>query len=234
MSRRGASRRDARGGGPGLQRPTKRRAWLVAVVAVVTGCGGGDDDDPHALETATPTATAEPAAACEGTLGRGRVGVVAVSGPGGGPEQWCELARALARRGLRVVVETDTPEEVGAAVRRLRRDGASRVTLLSTSSGGATAIDAAGAGADVDAIVALSASRYGDGTDLLPRAREVGAPMLHIGSRRDPDTVDGEDTRALGGTGRFELVGGDAHGTELVAEYPRLVGDIAAFLRLSR
>ena len=194
----------------------RTRAWLVAVVAVVTGCGGGDDDDPPAIETPTPAPTVElaPAGDCEGTLGGGRVAVVAVSGPGGGPEQWCRLARARVKRGLRVVVETDTPDEVAAAMRRLRRDGASRVMLLSASSGGATAIDTArraGPGA-VDAIVTLSASRYADGTDLLPRAQQVDAPVLHICSRRDRD----------------------AHGTGLVAEHPRLVDRIADFLRLSR
>ena len=58
--------------------------------------------------------------------------------------------------------------------------------------------------------------------------------MLHIGSRGDPDTVEGSDTRAFGRTGRFLLVDGDAHGTELVAEHPALVATIAAFLRQRR
>ena len=77
----------------------------------------------------------------------------------------------------------------------------------------------------------LSAVRYADGSDLLPRARRLDLPMLHVGSRGDPDTLEGDDTRALRPSGRVVLVDGDAHGTDVVAEHPALAAEIAAFLR---
>jgi hypothetical protein len=55
--------------------------------------------------------------------------------------------------------------------------------------------------------------------------------MLHIGSRGDPDTNEGRDTRQLGATGRAIVVGGAGHGVDVVADHPQLTGRIASFLR---
>jgi hypothetical protein len=224
----------------------------VAAVLACAACGG----DPEPTATSTPTPTATPKAAPEeaanidgcvrasagvevsggrAVVGRGRAGVVTVSGPGGDACQWLELSRGLARQGLRVQMsETgvgDTPAKVRANVRRLRREGARDVALLSTSAGSAAAIDAALRDTRIVALVTLSAVRFADGTDGARKAGRLALPMLHIGSREDPDTNSGADTRRFGRAGEAVLFDGSAHGTDLVAEHPELVNRIAGVLR---
>ena len=230
---------------------TAGRLAAAVLALALAGCGGGDDEPaPRATATAEPTAAATPAVAnidgCieagpgvrirgdRATLGSGRTVVVTVSGEGGDACQWLELAQSLAGEGLSVVVSAtssgDTPQAVLANIRRAGGDR--RVTLLSTSAGASAAIRAADrAGDRVAALATLSAVRYGDGTDALPRASRLGIPMLHVGSRRDVDTNLGQDTRDFRGTGRTVIVAGDAHGTELIDEHPALAGRIGAFLR---
>jgi pimeloyl-ACP methyl ester carboxylesterase len=229
---------------------------ILVAVATAVACGCGDDGPPKAAGTPTPrpaaTTTPEPQNldGCvqdggrirvdppRATVGTGATGVVAVSGPGGDACQWLTLARGLARRGLRVQLsETGAGDEVAevvANVRRLRRDGARRVTLLSVSAGGATALQAARrARGAVSAVATLSAVRYSDG-DAVAVARRLSAPLLHIGSRGDPATNEGGDTRQLGATGRAIVVSGAGHGVDVVADHPELTGRLASFLRDSR
>ena len=163
------------------------------------------------------------------------VGIVAVSGPGGDACQWFALAQAIAHRGPATLVsgtgEGDAPEQVRANVRRMRRDGFTRIVLLSTSAGGPTAIAAALGGPPVDALVTLSAVRYGDGSDAARKARRLDIPQLHIGSRGDSLTSAGDDTRAFGRAGPAVLVSGAAHGTDIITEHPELVPRIVAFVK---
>ena len=137
-------------------------------------------------------------------------------------------------RSARPALETGAGDEVAevvANVRRLRREGARRVTLLSTSAGGSTALQAARrAGRAVTAVVTLSAVRYSDG-DAVAVARRLPIPLLHIGSRGDPATNEGRDTRQLGATGHAIVVGGAGHGVDVVADHPPLTGRIGSFLR---
>jgi hypothetical protein len=235
------------------KRVSRCRSVAAAGVAAVLACAGcGDDPEPTATSTPTPTATPEAApeaASIDGcvsagagvevaggraVVGRGRAGAVTVSGPGGDACQWLELSRGLARQGLRVQIsETgvgDTPAKVRANVRRLRRDGARDVALLSTSAGSAAAIDAALRDTRIVALVTLSAVRFADGTDGARKAGRLALPMLHIGSREDSYTNAGADTRRFGRAGEAVLFDGSAHGTDLVAEHPELVDRIARFL----
>jgi pimeloyl-ACP methyl ester carboxylesterase len=225
-----------------------RAAMAVLVVAAAAGGGCGDDGSPRPAATTTPAPQERPSLdGCvedgggirvqgpRAAVGRGATGVVAVPGPGGDACQWLPLARDLARRGLRVQLsETGAGDEVAevvANVRRLRREGARRVTLLSTSAGGSTALQAARrAGRAVTAVVTLSAVRYSDG-DALAVARRLSIPLLHIGSRGDPATSEGRDTRQLGAARRAIVVGGAGHGVDVVADHPQLTGRIASFLR---
>ena len=119
-----------------------------------------------------------------------QVGIVAVSGPGGDACQWFALAQAIAHRGPATLVsgtgEGDAAEQVRAHVRRMRRDGFTRIVLLSTSAGGPTAIAAALGGRARGRPGDVSAVRYGDGSDAAEGAA-ARMPQLHIGSRGDSD-----------------------------------------------
>jgi hypothetical protein len=217
------------------------RGVLVAVAVLVAGCGdSGRASEPTATTTPTPTATAvaldgciEPGGAATisgdvATFGSGPVGVVTVSGPGGDACQWVELAEALAGRDMRVLVAgTGAGDDADEVERNLLQLRAERVVLVSTSAGATAALKAADG---ADRLVTLSAVRRFRGADALAIADTLSLPMLHLGSRGDPITNRGRDTRELRETGKAVITGGSAHGTDLLAEHPELIDRIAAFI----
>jgi pimeloyl-ACP methyl ester carboxylesterase len=176
-------------------------------------------------------------------LGSGRVGVVFANDSINDPCSWSVEARALAARGYAVTVfkasrglEPDQAVTVGAV---LRRAGARRVVLVGASVGARAVLQA---GVEhprgVAGLVALSAERSVSTSpgDLLPDMRHVRLPVLSIGSRGDPLTTYGRDTRAFHRTlanDRMLLVGGSAHGVELLRgrNAPQVRRAILRFLR---
>ena len=87
-------------------------------------------------------------------------------------------------------------------------------------------------------LVALSAERTVTNSpgDLLPDMRRVRLPVLSVGSRGDPLTKYGRDTRALDRKLAHDtmlLVSGSAHGTELLGgrHGPEVRSAIRRFLR---
>jgi hypothetical protein len=184
-------------------------------------------------------ATGAPAA----RLGTGRTGVVFANDSINDPCSWSALARTLAAHGYAVAVfkasrglEVDQAVTVGTALRGV---AARRVVLIGASVG-ARAVLQAGAGdpRGVVGLVALSAERSVTNSpgDLLPDMGRVRLPVLSIGSRRDPLTKRGSDTRALDrklAHDRMLLVSGSAHGTELLGgrHGPQVRGTILRFLR---
>jgi dienelactone hydrolase len=167
-------------------------------------------------------ATGAPAA----RLGSGRVGVVFANDSINDACSWSAEARTLATHGHAVAVfkasrglEPDQALTVGAA---LRATGARRVVLVGASVGARAVLQAGVAHPrGVAGLVALSAERTVTNSpgDLLPDMRKVQVPVLSVGSRGDPLTTYGRDTRAIDrklADDTMLLVSGSAHGVELL------------------
>src|SRR4051812_4028961 len=178
-------------------------------------------------------------------LGDGRLGIVFANDSVNDTCVWMP-ARALATRGYAVAVfetagnygyEAPQVREVAAA---LRRAGARRIALIGASVGARAVLQvAAQHPRGLAGVVALSAERKiipAYPGDLLPIGRRVRVPVLSVGSRGDPLTAEGNDTRAWHRTiprGRLLLLTRSDHGVELLAarHRRRVRGAIRAFLR---
>jgi pimeloyl-ACP methyl ester carboxylesterase len=238
-------------------------AFVVALAVVACGCGGGGENTTPTSTAKPPRATPpDPLDHCESAgsgwrpleangatgapaarLGSGRVGVVFANDSINDPCSWSAEARALAARGYAVAVfkasrglEVDQAVTVGDA---LRGEGAQRVVLIGASVGARAVLQA---GVEhprgVAGLVALSAERTVTNSpgDLLPDMLHVRLPVLSVGSRRDPLTKYGRDTRALDGELAHDtmlLVSGSDHGTELLGgrHGPQVRAAILRFLR---
>jgi pimeloyl-ACP methyl ester carboxylesterase len=177
------------------------------------------------------------------SLGSGRLGVVFANDSINDACSWSAEARALAAHGHAVAVfkaarglEPYQAVTVGAA---LRGAGARRVVLIGASVGARAVLQA---GLEhprgVVGLVALSAERSVSTSpaDLLPDVRHVRLPVLSIGSRGDPLTQYGRDTRAFHrrlAHDRMLLLSGSDHGVELLGgrHAPQVRGAILRFLR---
>jgi dienelactone hydrolase len=199
-------------------------ALVVAFAAVACGCGGGGQP---ATSTSAERTTPAPVARPPDPLDR-----CESAGPGWQPLEVTGTTGAPAARlgsgRFGVVFANDSDN-----------DGARRVVLVGASVG-ARAVLQAGVEhpCGVVGLVALSAERSVSTSpgDLLPDMRHVRLPVLSIGSRGDPLTTYGRDTRAFHRTlanDRMLLVGGSAHGVELLRgrHAPQARGAILRFLR---
>jgi hypothetical protein len=184
-------------------------------------------------------ATGAPAA----RLGSGRVGVVFANDSINDACSWTAEAQVLAAHGYGIAVfkaarglEVDQAVTVGAA---LRGAGARRVVLIGASVGARAVLEAGARHPHgVAGLVALSAERTVGNSpgDLLPDMGRVRVPVLSIGSRGDPLTRYGGDTRALDrrlAHDRMLLVSGSDHGTELFdgRHAPQVRAAILRFVR---
>jgi pimeloyl-ACP methyl ester carboxylesterase len=179
-------------------------------------------------------------------LGNGSVGVVFADDSDDDPCSWAGEARALVAHRYAVAVfraggGTESRQALTVAA-ALRRTGARRVVLIGASVGARAVLQA---GAEhprgVVGLVALSAERKisTSPADLLPLVRRVRLPVLSVGSRADPLTRHGRDTRAFDRTftsHRLLMVDGHAHGVELLRgrHGPQVRAAILRFLRLLR
>jgi pimeloyl-ACP methyl ester carboxylesterase len=224
---------------------------LVAA-SVATGCGSGGEPRHAATATAAPEAAGAPrplqacrsagaewsslptsgsAAPYAARTGRGRSGVVFVNDSNNDACAWSGEAHALAARGYAVAVfdgpsasyQVDQARSVAAA---LRRGGVRRIVVVGASVGARAALQL---GAEhprtAVGLVALSAERrINNGGDLLSVGRRVHLPVLSVGSRRDPLTSFGKDTRTWDRTiprVRTLLLPGADHGVDFLHDRHR-------------
>jgi pimeloyl-ACP methyl ester carboxylesterase len=175
----------------------------------------------------SPLPTSGYAAPDAAYAGNGRIGVVFVNDSTNDACAWSALARELTGRGYVVAVfdgpsasyQVDQALSVAAALRRRTR--VRRAAMIGASVGARAALQI---GAEhpraAVALVALSAERrINHGGDLLPLSRRVRVPVLSVGSRQDPLTSFGRDTRAWDRTiprVRTLLLPGAGHGVEFL------------------
>jgi dienelactone hydrolase len=174
-------------------------------------------------------------------LGDGEVGVVFANDSRNSSCDWVGLAQELARRGLRPLLfeyasRRQAAQEMLAAARALRSAGARRVAAIGASLGGRAVVQAAARDPEgLVAAVALSAERrIGPYPEILPDARRVRIPVLHVSSSGDLYTNRARDTRQLHNASpargkRILVVPGFAHGVALLEE-PRVRAAAARFL----
>jgi hypothetical protein len=190
-----------------------------------------------------PLEATGPTGAPAARFGSGRLGVVFANDSINDACSWIVEARPLAAHGYAVAVfkaarglEPYQAVTVGTA---LRGAGARRVVLIGASVGARAVLQAGVAHPrGVVGLVALSAERSVSTSpgDLLPDMRHVRLPVLSIGSRGDPLTKYGRDTRAIDrrlANDRMLLVSGSDHGVELFdgRHGQRVRGAILRFLR---
>src|SRR6266498_4180833 len=139
---------------------------------------------------------------------------------------WLPFGKVLAERGFRVLLydygaATDPAGDVALAAAKLRSLGAGTVQLVGASEGAkASLIAATTLQPPPAAVVSLSAERTLQGTDVLPAAAKLRAPVLFVTARDDSLVGDatGQLYRAAtrSASRRLEVVAGDAHGTGLL------------------
>src|SRR6266702_23786 len=156
---------------------------------------------------------------------------------------WLPFGKVLAERGFRVLLydygaATDPPGDVALAAAKLRSLGADTVQLVGASEGAkASLIAATTLQPPPAAVVSLSAERTLQGTDVLPAAAKLRAPVLFVTARDDSLVGDatGQLYRAAtrSASRRLEVVAGDAHGTGLLggATGAKLQATLVGFLR---
>jgi pimeloyl-ACP methyl ester carboxylesterase len=178
-------------------------------------------------------------------LGSGRLGVVFANDSDNETCTWSSEARALAAKGYAVAVFETVgnygfeAREVKAVAAALRRAGARRVALIGASVGARAVLQVGAQRPDwLAGVVALSAERRinSNPSDLLPVGRRIRVPVLSVGSRQDPYTSFGKDTRAWDRTipdDKALMLSGSGHGVEFLSgpHGPRVRAAVMAFLR---
>jgi dienelactone hydrolase len=176
-------------------------------------------------------------------LGSGATGVVLSNQSDGNLCEWLPFGTKLASSGFRVLLHdygatADPQGDVALAAAKLRSSGAAAVVLMGASEGAkASLVAATTMRPPPAAVVSLSAERTLRGTDVLPAAAKLAAPVLFVTAQHD--SLVGDATRQLyqaaakAPARRLETVPGDAHGTDLLAGAAggRLQGELLDFLR---
>ena len=233
-------------------------ALMVAVLPAACSSGATRAAGPGAPGTSAPPATtarscptpatAEPVRfqsaglTVEGLLlGRGPDGVVLSNQSDRDLCDWLPLAGTLAASGLRVMLYDDhqQPDDATSAASELRRLGAKRVLLMGASRGAkASLLAAATLRPEPAAVVSLSAERNLGPVDVLPAIARLRAPVLLVAARGDAygagdDAGDLYRAAAHARSRRLVLVGGSAHGVDLLAgsQGARIQAIVVEFLR---
>jgi dienelactone hydrolase len=177
----------------------------------------------------------------------GATGVVFANQSGSIACGWLPYARDVARGGVRSLVfdygTAEREDEVLAAARWLRAQGARRVVLVGASIGGRAVVTAAARARprEIDAVVSLSGERVlGAQRDIIVDARRLGQPALWVSSLNDGYTNFAAETRQLyraarghARPDRLLVVGGDDHGIDLLtgSQARRVVPAVTGFIR---
>jgi pimeloyl-ACP methyl ester carboxylesterase len=231
-----------------LRRAVSRVAiGLVLLVTVACGSGvrsGSGDDLPAVRERSVRFRSGD--LALTGRLfGSGRVGITLAHMFPADATSWYPTARRLARAGYMALAFnfrgyatsqgdkqiSKAPDDIAAASRFLRRNGARDVAFVGASMGGTASIIAAER-LDPLAVVAVSAPLRFMGLDAPSYAGRVQRPVLLIAARGDgPAFAAVEEFERGLPSPDSKLYDGDAHGTNLLADRPEAVDEIITFLR---
>jgi len=201
-------------------------------------------------------------------IGSGPHGVVLVHQAGSDMCGWNNVVPALVEAGFQVVAidlrcngysECDHPDEddwqsgrhdfaadAAAAVKELKRSGATKVVVMGASLGAATAVVTAGRFADqVSGVIGLSVfssgfNASGDATTDIHNAEEaaprITTPVLIAGSTGDPGSIRSTSAEALINEGPMKAAGkvvfrdGSAHGWDML-NTPDVLAEVLAFLK---
>ena len=169
-------------------------------------------------------------------LGAGTTGVVLSNQSGNYLCPWLPFARALAAKGVRVLVYNyrwgTESEDAAYAAAGLRQHGVKRIVLMGASLGaGASLVAAANRPRRVVGAVSLSGESFIRG---VPRAiHRLVLPVLFVAAEED-DYGAGTDARnfyasAPSNDKRLLIVPGRAHGTDLLAD-PNIRATVADWL----
>jgi pimeloyl-ACP methyl ester carboxylesterase len=246
------------------RRGARTAALLVAAGVALPSCGSERNEPTvHPVRTRAPATPApHPLAACRpaarawvplrtagdeataAVAGHGSLGVVFLNDSDNDACAWTATARALVTDGNTVAVfdapnssfEEEQALSVAAALRG--HAGVKQIVFIGASVGGRAALML---GADHPSVgtgvIILSAERrIARGADLLSVGRDVRVPVLSIGSRQDPLTSFGTDTRAWNRViprVRTLMLPGSDHGVEFLHDRYRhqVQRAIARFLR---
>jgi dienelactone hydrolase len=241
------------------------RSGLLIIALLVVGCGGGASTSTTSTGSARPRAAAfddclrlgpavrEVKVPAPGerlpavVLGDGATGVVFANQSASTACGWLPYARDVTGSGVRSLVfdygTAEREDEVLAAARWLRENGAKRVVLVGASIGGRAVVTAAARshGSGVDAVVSLSGERIlGAQRDIIVDARRLKTPTLWVSSLNDGYTNFAEETRQLyraakghASPDKLLVVSGDDHGIDLLtgSQAKRVVPAVTSFIR---
>jgi len=177
--------------------------YLVLVAVSVLGCSRGHESGPTTAETVTPGGSTVL------VWGNGRQGVVLAHGASYDAASWEDQARVMADQGIAVAaVEELSAAAVADAAGFLRAEGSTKVTLVGSSAGAASVIEAAGSDPAVaDGLVLLS-----------PAGGDLGSvdsvPVLVLYSQ-DESYADGVESMVAAASGvdvEARALPGDRHG----------------------
>ena len=212
---------------------------LVVVALAFTGCGGGGST--KGTRTEPGTAAGAPGAAVtfsstgdvtlSGRLfGTGPDGVVLAHMYPADQTSWFPYAERLAAAGYRVLTfdfrgyGTSTggkdiakiDQDVEAAVRKVKAEGAQRVALVGASMGGTASLIAAGR-VPVVGVATLSAPVEFMGLDARSAVPQVSAPKLFLAAEKDVGAAGARELDRLAAPPKtLVLYPGSDHGTALL------------------
>ncbi|KQY64657.1 MULTISPECIES: alpha/beta hydrolase [unclassified Nocardioides] len=184
----------------------------TALPPTPTGVAGRCNSDVTGLEELTLEAR-DGSTVSAATLGTGTTAAVFVHQTNGqGLCGWLPYAEQAAKSGVRVILvdvcgygssectdrfKADVAQQLGLAVDRARKDGATRVTLVGASMGGAM-VAGAGQQAGADALVDVSGPfEWIDVPSVTAAARSITVPFLVIASMGDTAIHPAELRRAV-------------------------------------
>jgi pimeloyl-ACP methyl ester carboxylesterase len=218
---------------------------------IASACGGGsggsvgDDEATDVAERDVRFETTDGLNLTGRVFGSGPVGVTLAHMYPADATSWYPAARRIASAGYMALAfnfrgyadsEGDTviakgPDDIRAAADFLKRSGARDVVFVGASMGGTASIMAGAATQDPLAIVAVSAPLRFRGLDAIISSGRVQRPVLLLAARGDEEAFLAlEDLAQALPNADSKVYGGDAHGTNLLADRPEAIDEIVKFL----
>lgn len=168
----------------------------------------------------------------EGRLfGSGTIGVVMAHAFPADQSSWYEFAHELSREGYLVLTfnfrgygESEGTREISvldrdvvAATQYLTDQGAEKVVLIGASMGGTASLVAASK-IEVSGVATVSAPTGFMGLDAIQALIDVFEPRMYVAATDDPSNAEqaAEALLRADPTARLKLVGGSAHGTDML------------------
>jgi pimeloyl-ACP methyl ester carboxylesterase len=218
---------------------------LVLASACSGGSGNNSDDETTVAERDVRFETTDGLNLTGKLFGRGRVGVALAHMYPADATSWYPAARRIASAGYMALAfnfrgyadsEGETvirkaPEDVLAAADFLKRSGAKDVAFVGASMGGTASVMAAAESQEALAVVAVSAPTRFRLLDAIFPAGRVQRPVLLLAARGDEEAFAAlQELRDALPQPDSKVYGGDAHGTNLLADRPEAIDEIISFL----